>query len=512
MTSLISRFRWPMRSLIAMTLALVFALSSTMLAFASVPVLQISSDPFTNSPTSNTLYDQHKTEVEPDTLAVGSTFVSTFQVGRVFDGGASDIGFATSTDGGSTFTEGLLPGTTSFSTPTGSYARVSDASVAFDASHGVWLISFLGLFPNGKTSEVDVLVSRSTDGLTWSNPVVVNNDGHFNDKNWTVCDNSASSPHQGNCYTEFDDNSLGDLIQMSTSHDGGLTWGAGQATANNAHGIGGQPLVQPNGNVIVPINGFTGGPGVNLLVVAFTSTNGGTSWSKTNIVARVAFHHAAGGIRDSISLPSAEMDASGKVYVVWQDCHFEPTCNASDLVLSTSTDGKSWSKVTRIPLDPRGSGVDHFIPGLAVDRSTSGSSAKLAVTFYFYPNANCTAATCQLDVGFSTSSDGGASWTPNTQINTIPMILSWLPNTTQGRMVGDYISTSFVGGPAFPAFEVASAPSSGGSDCFTAAPNCNQPTFTVTGGLKVGGKTNAATDQTNAGSNNTPTSGSLTAQ
>src|SRR5207245_11153612 len=49
---------------------------------------------------------------------------------------------------------------------------------------------------------------------------------------------------------------------------------------------------------------------------------------KTNIVARVGFHHAAGGIRDSIPLPSAEMDKSGKVYVVWQDCHFEPTCNA----------------------------------------------------------------------------------------------------------------------------------------------------------------------------------------
>ena len=52
MKSLISRFRWPMRGLMAMALALVFALSSTILAFASVPVLQISSDPFTNSPTS----------------------------------------------------------------------------------------------------------------------------------------------------------------------------------------------------------------------------------------------------------------------------------------------------------------------------------------------------------------------------------------------------------------------------------------------------------------------------
>ena len=41
---------------------------------------------------------------------------------------------------------------------------------------------------------VDVVTSRSTDGgLTWgSTPVVVNADDHFNDKNWTVCDDTAS--------------------------------------------------------------------------------------------------------------------------------------------------------------------------------------------------------------------------------------------------------------------------------------------------------------------------------
>ncbi len=490
----ISRFRWSIRALAALTIALLLALSSTIFAFASGSLLQLSSDPFTNSTS------QHATEVEPDTLASGSTFVSAFQVGRFFNGGASDIGFATSTNGGGKFKNGFLPGTTPFSKPMGIYGRVSDPSVAFDARDGVWLISYLGLFPNGNTSEVDVLVSRSTDGgLTWSNPVPVNTDGHFNDKNWTVCDNTASSPFFGNCYTEFDDNTLGDLIQMSTSSDGGLTWGAALPTGNNAQGIGGQPLVQPGGTVIVPINGFAG---VNFLMLSFTSTDGGASWSKTNIIARVGFHHAAGGIRDSIPLPSAEMDASGKVYAVWQDCHFEPTCNASDLLLSTSTDGKSWSKLTRIPLDARGSGVDHFFPGLAVDRSTSGSSAKLAVIFYFYPNANCTTSTCQLNVGFSTSADGGVTWSPNSQIAG-PMSLTSLPNTTQGFMVGDYMSTSFVGSLAFPAFAVASTPTGSTFD---------EAIFTVKGGLSVGGSANPASDQTNAGSNDTLTSSALTDQ
>src|SRR6266849_6371684 len=200
MMSFISRFRGPIRILVAITLALVFALSSTVLAFASVTLLQLSSDPFTNSTS------QHRTEVEPDTFASGSTLVSAFQVGRFFNGGASDIGFATSTNGGKSFTSGFLPGTTPFATPAGIYGRVSDPSVAFDARHGVWLISFLGLFPNGNTREVDVLVSRSTDGgLTWSTPFVVNADGKFNDKNWTVCDDTASSRFFGNCYTEFDE-------------------------------------------------------------------------------------------------------------------------------------------------------------------------------------------------------------------------------------------------------------------------------------------------------------------
>src|SRR5437763_1231296 len=120
MLSLISQFRRPTRVLVALTITLLFAFSSTILAFAKVNLIQLSSDPYTNSTS------QHKTEVEPDTFAFGSTIVSAFQVGRFFNGGASNIGFATSTNGGSSFTSGFLPSGTGFATLPGIYPRAND--------------------------------------------------------------------------------------------------------------------------------------------------------------------------------------------------------------------------------------------------------------------------------------------------------------------------------------------------------------------------------------------------
>jgi hypothetical protein len=447
--SFLSRHRWPIRVISALTLSLLFALSSTILAFANVALTRLSTDPYTNSTS------QHATEVEPDTYSFGSTIVSAFQVGRFNNGGASNVGFATSSNGGSTWTKGFLPGTTTFATPPGTFDRVSDPSVAYDAAHNVWLISYLGLVganPNIAPTSPAVLVSRSTDGgLTWGNtPVKVNSAGGTNgqDKNWTVCDDTASSPFYGHCYTEWDDNGNGNLVQMSTSTDGGATWGTRKSTANNATVIGGQPLVQPSGTVIVPIeNAF------ETSLLAFTSTNGGASWNSTITVTSVRHHTDAGNIRSG-SLLTAEIDGSGKVYVVWSDCRFERRCRANDLVMTTSTNGTSWSTVTRIPADAVGSGVDHFIPGLAVNKSTSGSSAHLGLAYYYYPATSCSSSTCKLDVGFVSSTNGGSTWSAKTQLAG-PMTLTWLANTTQGFMVGDYISTSFANGTAHPVFMVA---------------------------------------------------------
>ena len=146
----------------------------------------------------------------------------------------------------------------------------------------------------------------------------------------------------------------------------------------------------------------------------------------------------------TFSLPSAEVAGDGTVYVAWQDCRFRSGCPANDIVYSSSLDGLTWSAVTRIPIDPTNSNIDHFLPGIAVDKSTSGNTTHLAVGYYYFPVSNCTNATCELTFGFVSSIDGGATWTTGRAV-TGPMRVTWIANTNQGRMVGDYTSTSFTG-------------------------------------------------------------------
>lgn len=202
--------------------------------------------------------------MEPDTYAFGSTIVSVFQTGRRFSGGgSSDIGFATSTNGGASWTNGFLPGITIYKG--GTFVAASDPSIAYDTKHNVWLAASLGISSNNS-----VLVNRSMDGgITWSNPVTVNSTSGFADKDWIVCDNHSSSPFFGHCYAEWDDFALGDVIKMSTSTDGGMTWSAANSSSN-AIGSGGQPLVQPSGKVIVPFEGFDFG----FSIEAITSGDG----------------------------------------------------------------------------------------------------------------------------------------------------------------------------------------------------------------------------------------------
>jgi hypothetical protein len=401
------------------TMALV--LSTAGVASAAVPMNTISTDPYIN-PTSH-----HQTEVEPDTYSFGSTVVAAFQVGRFNNGGASNLGYATSTNSGATWVHGFMPATTVYATPAGPWARISDPSVTYDVKHDVWIV--VGLVLDAGVTARGLVVNRSTDGgLTFQDPVDVSlNQGGY-DKQWIACDNTPASPSFGNCYTEWAGNTG---ITMSRSTDGGLTWN--QSSTPFAGGNGGQPVVLDDGTVVVP---YTGN-GMQDLV----STNGGTSYTGPHAIATAVAHDAAGSLRTEL-LPSAEVDGAGKIYLVWQDCRFRSGCSANDIVMSTSTDGLTWTSVVRIPIDAVTSTVDHFIPGIDADNATSGATAHLGLAYYFYPRANCTVSTCSLQAGFVSSRDGGTTWSHPKRLAG-PMHLNWLPFTTLGYMVGDYISVSF---------------------------------------------------------------------
>jgi hypothetical protein len=454
---------------IAVAAALGLLIVSAVSAGSVLP-FPISEDPYTN------VGPQHKTQVEPDSFAFGQTIVTTSQSGRNFGGGgASNNVFSASQDGGRTWVTGGFPGTTVNANPPGPWPRISDPSIAYDPEHNVWLALGLGI-DSGGVGHI-LLVNRSTNGgVTWSNPVTAaESTGSFWDKTWIVCDTWSGSPYYGNCYIQFDDNGAGNAMRMVTSTDGGATWGPVLSVPGATSGLGGQPVVQPSGTVVVP---YTANYGA---IYAFRSTNGGASWGQNVLVASQATHSVV-GMRDP-PLPSAEMDGAGKVYVVWHDCQFRTSCASNDIVMSTSSDGATWTPKARIPIDPVSSTVDHFLAGIGVDRATSGNTAHLALGYYYYPVSSCSLNTCQLTFGFVSSLDGGATWSTPKQVSG-PMNPQWIANTNQGLMVGDYTSTSFTGdGKAHSVFTYAKPPV-GRTSCYPTNTDCYQrmakATFDIT--------------------------------
>jgi hypothetical protein len=424
----------------------------------------VSQDPYTNA----TSY--HRTQAEPDGFAFGSTIVSAFMVAyhSAPPGGTANLGWSVSSDAGRTWRDGFLPGTTTWATPPGPWHRMADPAVAYDAMHRTWLIAGLGAplraSAPDKPLRNTVFVSRSTDGAeTFGEPVIVKapTASQYFDKTWISCDNTATSSFYGHCYVEWDDEGHDLRLHMSASTDGGLTWN--EATVRkDTHVINGHPLSQPDGTVVMPILACC-----RAGLAAFVSTDGGRSYSGPGVTdlgpafGLIKMSPVRGELVVWLEPPAidADVDADGKVYVVWADCRFrdlrpDRPCAQNDILMSTTTDGRHWSPALRIPIDARTSSVDHFLPAVAVDPETSGASAHIGIVYYFYPDADCDVSTCELSVGFVSSTDGGSTW--RAQQLAGPFRNDWLPPRELGYGPGgDYFSVSFVDGQAVAVFAAA---------------------------------------------------------
>ena len=385
---------------------------------------EISRDPYRNAGS------QHETEVEPDSAAFGKTVVAVFQVGRVFDGGAQNIGFAVSRDAGKTWTRGFLPGLVPLA---------SDPAVAYDRKHGTWLVTSLVF--GGRFSSV--AVSRSADGRRWSAPVFAVQTPQFGqDKEWIACDDWPQSPHYGTCYLSYSD-VLSEQVVAQISTDGGQTWSPattapgfpGRDAVRGAFAPGVQPLVLPSGRALIPY--YDEGKFSTLV-----SDDGGATWTAQLGIAPASYRSHP-HLR-AAPLPSSAVSSDGRAYVAWADCSFRGAgCPANDIVYTSTTDGLSWTPPARIPT---GTG-DAELPGLDADPTRPG---RLALAYYVFHGSS-------LDVRFVSSSDAGATWTAPQLLNSRRVPMSGIARTSLGSMVGDYISTSFAGGRAVPVFVLARA-------------------------------------------------------
>jgi len=356
-----------------------------------------------------------------------------FQVARIFDGGARNIGFAVSRDRGRTWKRGLLHGLT---------PRASDPVVTYDRRHGTWLAVSL-VFGNGGSS---IAVNRSRDGRRWSDPVTAIETSDFGqDKEWIACDNWPASPFYGRCYLSYSDTSNPQVVQQ-VSADGGLTWSApstapgfpGRESVIGAFAPAVQPLVLPSGRVVVAYYDQEN-------LSALRSDDGGATWTEQVGLAPVHYRSHR-GIR-AAPLPTSTVSAGGRAYVAWADCSFRAGCASNDIVYTSTVDGVTWTPVARIPTGA----PDAELPGLDADPAGNG---RLALTYYVLRSSS-------LDVRFVSSRNAGRTWRRPQLLNSRPVPIAGIARTSLGSMVGDYISTSFAGGRAVAVFVLAKAPRGG---------------------------------------------------
>jgi hypothetical protein len=393
---------------------------------------RLSRDPYTNPES------QHESEVEPDSFTFGRTSVAAFQVGRRFDGASTNIGYAVTTDDGVSWRSGLLPGLTVASVPAGVNSRASDPVVAYDAAHGTWLISTLAL-GDGVTR---LAVNRSPDGSNWSSAlsaaeetVAGGDEGIAFDKNWVGCDNTPTSPYYGRCYLVYTHSADRDMLAVTRSDDGGRTWSA-PADIGARPAVGVFPAVRPTGELVVAYLWET----ATFAIAASRSTDGGATWSAPARIADVANSCGIRGFR-AFPLPSAAVDSTGRLWVAWHDCE-SPGASQNAAFVATSADGVVWTSpapVTR--------GRNALLPAIGIDPG----SGRVAIAYM-------RSSVAGMDVELVESAGNPSVWGAPRRLSARSMPLLWMPNTTSGRMLGDYISVHYAGGRPLVVWALASEP------------------------------------------------------
>jgi hypothetical protein len=233
---------------------------------------------------------------------------------------------ASNLDGSSLGT--LIPGVTHLAG--GPYDAGGDPAVAFDSRGNVY---YSGLGFDRAASPNTVAVNKGTfngaGALTWGAPTFIDattSPAIFNDKEWIGADAHAGSPFRDRVYVTFTrfifDPITGAYVQSpifaAYSTDGGKTFSSPESIVGNVlYDQGSRPLIGADGTVYVFFEGSTRLAAASSTYVV-KSTDGGVTWGKPLAVATVADIATP---KDAVfrvnSFPAADIAPNGKLYVAW---------------------------------------------------------------------------------------------------------------------------------------------------------------------------------------------------
>src|SRR3954462_8859195 len=431
--------------------------------------------PFGNTAGTSNIQDlvQPDTQTEPS-VAVNPqnplNVVTAYQDGRRANGGDATNGYATSFDGGATWTYGELPNLTTPLQPKGTFERARDAVVAFGPGNLVYANSlvFDQNVSVGLRSGMAVNVSKD-GGRTWSPPVIFQDDmlGGTNDNNWIVVDQSdAPGHHKGRVYVVWDRVAPVVYQYCDANCDKRENWLPTFDTLSGlvfpGQGIGAYPVLMDNGGLGIVIGTITEGvptqpdepeESADNEVFISAPTAGQTPYpAPLQFLPPVQIasnqSNPITAQRASDGLPAAAEDpAHGTLYAVWPDGRFrtEPsgTNQVNDVVIRRSTDtGQTWSKPARVNPGPANDRVNRYNATIAVgtdgtvyvdyrQRDQSGASPLFTPTIETYHQQ---------------SKDGGRTWTQPLLVDSIPSNAYYDAFSRDGSFEGDYNQTASVGG------------------------------------------------------------------
>src|SRR5215467_13203540 len=299
------------------------------------------------------------TQSETAIAAFGNTVVVGFNDSGSNSGGTNKFtGFARSTDGGATFTDG---GTL----PTNPGGDAGDPVLARDNSTGRLYFATLGF------SVSTIQVFRSDDnGLTWMAPVNGTPGGSSEDKEWITVDNFAGAGN-GNVYLVSRRFGAGPGIYFFRSTDQGATFGPNLGTLIVTGSQGAFVAVGPDHSVYVfwyagatiqmrksTDQGLTFGAPVTVASGLIGGTNGdlGLSGIRQGTT-------TASGFRSSEFPHAAVNPVNGNIYVTFAN---NPAgVDKADVFVTQSTDGgATWGAPIRVNDDA--TTTDQWQPTLAV--------------------------------------------------------------------------------------------------------------------------------------------------